>query len=449
MAGKDREEPGELGYGAHRVRLPLEGCNVLLPGAAEPGQNGGKMAEDAVARPRGSPSLAELAKGARSAVILVSGRDRVTRADVFMPPILSALREAGLKNHQISVIAATGTHLPFEKADLPLLVGPEFPNDISVTGHACQDESALTEIGITSRGNRVRVNSRALNADLKILTGRITHHYFAGFTAGRKAVLPGVSAYETILFNHRLVVSGTDDHIVPPTVANGRLSGNPVHEDMMEAAAFFHADFVMNTALDTRHEVMDVFAGDSVEAHHAGCALVDREFAFRGVKAADLVVASCGGAPYDCSFIQTIKTIFNCHHAARDGGVMLVLAECPEGIKKGFHEWAKIASLEQLATEVRRNYNLAGHNSILLRQVLQRIRVILVSSLPKEEVEHLGLIAAATAEDGWRMARNLCDTDMPTTLVIPSGNVTVVDHGTLDPVLAPAAGELDTANRRS
>jgi nickel-dependent lactate racemase len=359
-------------------------------------------------------------------VILVSGADRVTRADLFVPPVLAALRCGGLPPDRARILVATGTHVPFSGADLERVTGYAAPCPVAVEGHDGKDSAGLIEIGRTSSGNVIRVNRRAYETDLKILTGRITYHYFAGFTGGRKAVLPGASAFETITFNHKMVMSGSGARPVHPGARNGNLDDNPIHLDMVEATQLFRPSFLVNTVLDCEHNPIGVFAGDPFVAHRAGCRLVEKLFSVRVPEPVDLAVASCGGDPYDVSFIQAIKTLFNCHTVVKDGGVFLLLAACPQGIKDGFLRWAEYERLPDLAAAVRANYNLTGHNYYLLREILQRIRVVLVSRCPPEYVARLGLIPAASPAEGWQKARAALGRSHPTACAIPFGNVTVL-----------------------
>jgi nickel-dependent lactate racemase len=419
----------ELRYGSERLPSPWhdgESVAVLLPRDVPVVPDPRADVEQSLRLPLDSPPLEQLARSAHSAVILVSGADRVTRADLFMPPLLAALRRGGLPPERTRILVATGTHVPFTPADLQRVTGFAPPCPVAVEGHDCKDHARLIEIGRTSSGNLIRVNRVAYEADLKILTGRITHHYFAGFTGGRKAVLPGVCAYDTIRFNHKLVLSGTGGRPVHPGARNGCLDENPVHRDMIEAARLFRASFVLNTVLSTAHELIGVFAGDVFAAHRTGCWLADEVFAFRTAARYDLAVASCGGEPYDVSFIQAIKTIFNCHRAVRDGGVFLLLAACPQGIRDGFLRWTQYQQMPQLALAVRAKYDLTAHNYYLLREVLGRIHIVLVSQCPPQDVERLGFIRAPNLAEGWRRARDVVGRARPSTCAIPFGNITVL-----------------------
>jgi nickel-dependent lactate racemase len=407
--------------------VPLDGIELLaalVPRAFE--RKAQTAVEEALEQPMASAPFEDFARGARSAAVLVSGKDRVTRADLFMPPLVRALERAGISPARTRVVVATGTHVPYDEADLERIVGPDLDPRIEVVGHDCMRTDGLVVLGRSRFDNEIAVFEPAYAADVKILTGRITHHYFAGFTAGRKAVLPGVCGFATIARNHALVMSGNGVRAVPAGIGNGKLDDNPVHLEMLEAARMFGPSFVLNTVLDASHELAGVFAGDLVDAHLAGCRLVDAHCRLDVAEPARVVFASCGGEPYDISFMQMLKTIFNCHEAVADGGVLVVLAECPQGIRDGFFGWTRYGTRTELAAAVRERYDLTGHNSYLLREVLERIRVVLVSSCERGAVERLGLIPAADVREAHGLALESAGAVRPTAYAIPYGNTTVI-----------------------
>jgi nickel-dependent lactate racemase len=423
--------PIALGYGAQQLPVDLgsaEVLRVLEPGPFEDAPQSDQLVAAALQEPIGSAPLADLASGARTAAILVSGKDRVTGAETFMAPIVDTLTGAGVPMEGITAYMATGTHIPFRPEDRSRVLGPDLDPAVRVVPHDCVDPRLHVDLGPTSLGNRVVVSRGAYEHDVKVLTGRITHHYFAGFTAGRKAVLPGVSALSTIEFNHRLVMSGSDGHPRHPRARNGILEGNPVHQDMVEGATLFQPTFVLNTVVDTRGRVTHAFGGDTFAAHAEGCRVVADLFEVPVDRPAELVVGSPGGAPYDCSFVQALKTLMNTHEAVADGGAFLLLAECPEGIKPEFLQWERGVRFDRLAETVRSHYNLTGHNTVLLREILERITVVLVSACPPDEVAQLGLQPASTWRAGLDHALRAVGSSRPSTYVVPFGNVTVVER---------------------
>ena len=221
-------------------------------------------------------------------------------------------------------------------------------------------------------------------------------HYFAGFSGGRKALIPGVAGFETIQRNHRLTLA--PERGIHPAVAPCSLSENPVHLDMLEAAAMVAPDFCLNTLLDTRGRMLGAVAGHWVRAHEVGCREAQR---FRLVvdEPVDLLITSSGGLPHDCNFMQSIKAVLNLQSIVRPGGFVLWIAQAAGGMHPGFLEWAAIRDDAELDRAVREDYSLTGHNAIMLRRLSRNAQVSLVSDLPRDEVERIGFRAVDSVQD--------------------------------------------------
>jgi nickel-dependent lactate racemase len=320
------------------------------------------------------------------------------------------------------VYLATGTHQKQTDADRRVLLGPAHDR-FECRQHDPRDAGNLIDLGVTSFGTPIRINRAVYESDLKILTGRIAHHYFAGFSGGRKAIAPGVSGFETITANHKLVMNrdGNGRH---PAVFPGNLAGNPVHLDMLEIARAAKPSFCLNTVLNQRHEVTHVFSGDYLAAHQQGCEVVESLCRVPLGEPADLVVASCGGWPYDISFMQVVKTIIGAEQAVADGGVLVVLGQCERGLESGFLDWFDYSSLDDLNRDVLAKYNLKGHNTYWIKSIQSRIRIGLVSDLPAGDVERMGFLPAANAQAGIDAATRMLGRS-PSVLAIPCGNLTV------------------------
>jgi nickel-dependent lactate racemase len=385
------------GSGALSLGVPDGARPRLLDPEAPPWfEEPAKLVRRALDRPIGSPPLRELARGRRSAAILVPGRTRIAGVSDYVPELIGELRAAGLSDDAISIHLATGTHEHHAAADLARLVGEPVAERVSCRFHACHEPETLTPLGTTSRGTPVSVSTDVLEAELKIATGRIVPHYFAGFSGGRKALIPGVAGFETIQRNHRLTLA--PERGIHPAVAPCSLSENPVHLDMLEAAAMVAPDFSLNTLLDTRGRMLGVVAGHWVRAHEVGCREA-RRFRLVVNEPVDLLITSSGGLPHDCNFMQSIKAVLNLQSILRPGGFVLWIAQAAGGMHPGFLEWAAIGDDAELDRAVRENYSLTGHNAIMLRRLVRNARVSLKSDLPREEVERLGFRAVDSAQD--------------------------------------------------
>lgn len=385
------------GSGTVSLRVPNGGrLRLLDPETPSPPEEPAKLVRRALDQPIGSPPLRELARGRRSATILVPGRTRIAGVSDYVPELIDELCAAGLSDDGISIYLATGTHEHHGERDLALLVGDQVAQRVGCRFHACQEPEALTALGTTRRGTPVSVNTGVLEAEVKILTGRIVPHYFAGFSGGRKALIPGVAGFDTILGNHRLTLGR--ERGIHPAAAACSLSENPVHLDMLEAAAMVGPDFCFNTLLDTRGRMLGAVAGHWERAHEVGCGEAQR-FRLRLPEPVDLLITSSGGLPHDCNFMQAIKAVLNLQSIVRPGGSILWIAQAAGGMQPGFLEWAAIEDDAALDRAVREDYSLTGHNSIMLRRLLRNAKVSLKSDLPKEEVQRLGFRAVDDLQD--------------------------------------------------
>jgi nickel-dependent lactate racemase len=419
----------DLPYGLGRVTAPLpDGPRVEHWAGPMSSAAGGAGEREIIARaldePIGAPALDKFAAGARRVSILISGKDRVAGASAYLPLILERLRAAGVPDDGVEIVCATGTHARHTTADVVALVGPETAARIPFRAHDCQAAGAFADLGLTSFGTPVHFDRRVVDADLRVLTGRITHHYFAGFSGGRKSLLPGVASRETILANHARVLDFRGGCHVGEAVFGGSLAGNPVHEDMVQAARKVGPSFVVNTLLDVEHHISGTFAGELEQAHEAGCRFAEETAVFAPQEPADILVASAGGYPYDINFIQSVKTLFNHAQGLREGGVFVLVAEAAQGILGGMKRWMGIEDRAALAAAIAAAYDLSAHNSWMLRDLVETRHVVLVSALPAAEVAALRLTPAATLTEALDHAYRWMGAPPRLVRVLPYGNVT-------------------------
>lgn len=415
-----------LGYGGEDIEISIE--RGVLRGVCVPVHAAGVPDPENAIRasllsPIDAAPLREFARGGRNAAILISGRDRVTRSDIFVKILADELNAAGITDETISVFLATGTHQKQTPEDIRSLLGPEAGARLRVVQHDPRDEANLIRLGRTSRGTPIAINRAVYETDIKILTGRIAHHYFAGFSGGRKAIAPGVAGLDTIVANHKLVMRA-DGNGRDTRVEAGRLAGNPVHEDMIEIAAAAGPAFCLNTVLNPDHEITHVVSGHPPAAHEAGCRIVESLFRLDPGERADVVLASCGGWPYDISFMQVLKTVVAASPTVADGGVLVVFGECERGLEPGFLDWFQYASLGELNRAVLANYNLKGHNTYWIREIQSRIRIVLVSRLAAADVAAMGFIPASGPAAALDIALNAVG-ENATILAVPYANITV------------------------
>ncbi|HET9275106.1 MAG TPA: nickel-dependent lactate racemase, partial [Gemmatimonadales bacterium] len=356
----------ELAFSLSRGRL----ISRLEPLSSESEGGSPELLSRALEAPIGSPRLADLARGKRSAAILIPGKARVAGTRDYVAALIAELNAARVPDSGIEVFLADGTHEQHLESDILALLGERLAARIRCLGHDSRDEKELVPVGTTSFGTPVLFNRRVLEAEVKILTGRIVPHYFAGFSGGRKALVPGVAGFRTILANHRLTLG--PEAGIHPAVAPCSLEGNPVHLDMVEGARLARPDFCLNTLFDARDRLSDVVAGDVEAAHEEGCRRARDLLRLSLAEPVDALITSAGGHPYDYNFMQSLKAVFNVQDIVRPGGAVLWVAECPSGIHPAFLPWAAIDSDAELDAAVRRKYALTGHNSLMLRRLVRR-----------------------------------------------------------------------------
>lgn len=272
-----------------------------------------------------SPPLSMLARGRQNACVVISDFTRPVPNQVILPPLLRTLEEAGIPREKITLLVATGMHRPNLGDELAALVGRDIMNHYTIVNHYCRDPGSFRKIDEIDTAP-IEINPHYLDADLKILTGLIEPHFYAGYSGGRKAILPGISSFETMKFMHSYKMI---DH---PNVTNCLLEGNPFHEYGIRVAERVGADFILNVVINKERQTAGVFAGHYNQAHLAGCAMVADHAIVELDRPADLVITSGGGYPLDATFYQISKALICAKDILTKGGTILVVCECREGL---------------------------------------------------------------------------------------------------------------------
>ncbi len=318
-----------LKYGTRGLEIDLPQTpgflGVLAPSEPEALADPGAAVAQGLAVPIQSPSLADLARGRRDAVVVISDVTRPVPNPLLLPPILGTLEGQGIPRERILILVATGMHRPSTPDELARLVGPEVAGTYEVVDHLSKRREDMVAVGSIGGKIPALVNRRYVEADLKILTGFIEPHLWAGYSGGRKSVLPGVSSLETLQFMHG------PEMVAHPRCKYGVLEGNPFHEAGLEVMALAGADFVVNVTLDTAKRVTGVFAGHPVEAHLEGCQFLGRHCIHELDAPLDFAVTSNAGAPLDCNLYQTVKGITGAAAGVKPGGDILIASQCLEG----------------------------------------------------------------------------------------------------------------------
>jgi nickel-dependent lactate racemase len=316
------------------LRYGREGLPVTLPDGVDvvttrfvPGLLDEAAAiREALRQPIGSAPLAELVKPGDTVVVAHSDITRATPNARLLPVLLAELEDAGVAREDITLLNALGTHRPQTEAELRAMLGDTIVERYRCLQHDGNDDAGLVALGYTSFGHPVRVNRHFMEADVRILTGLIEPHFFAGFSGGPKGVLPALAGAESVITNHGRAM------IAHPKATWGYTEGNPIWEEMREVALMTHPTFLLNVTINTAGQMTGVFAGKMLAAHAAGCAFV-REHAMVSVDAPyDIVVTTNGGYPLDQNLYQAVKGISAANEIVREGGAIVVAAACADGI---------------------------------------------------------------------------------------------------------------------
>jgi len=390
--------------------------------------------ERALKEPIGSRKLSEVVKPEHKVAIVVDDATRPVPSDVMVLPLLVELSAAGVKDENVTIIFACGLHRAVKQEEAIMLLGEEVFNRVKAISHDCKAQD-LVYVGTTQKhGTKVYLNRVFAEADVRILTGDVCLHYYAGYGGGRKSVLPGVSGEETIKYNHAMLLDAN--------ARTGILDGNPVHEDMLEAARLAKVDFILNVVTNGKGELVKAFAGDLEQAFSEGVKLVDEMYRVTVDRRTDIVVISSGGNPADVNLFQAFKSVDNALEVVKRGGVIILVAECPEGHgNQVFYDWmVKYGELKAVEREIKRNFVFGGHKAYYLLQALQNHQIILVSSMPDYYASNIFKLKTARAvNDALNEAFNIAGKNARV-WTMPYGNFTLPEVKAVEEQNVPVSG---------
>ncbi len=413
------------GKGSVTVDLPEDRITTVVTGKDSPALPDLEAAYlHALDHPIDSAPLRYMVKPGETVAIAVSDITRVWQQnDRTLPLLLNYLNEAGIPDDRIRVIIAVGGHRQNTESEFLEICSPAVCHRVRVVNHKAWERENMVPIGRTSRGTEVAINTIAAEADRILLTGGVVYHYMVGYGGGRKSVIPGICALETIKQNHlhilgREVGSGTN-----PICASAVTDGNPLHEDMMEIAALARPDFLVNIVPNLAGDIAGVFAGNWASAWWKATRMVDEIYGVPIPALSDIVIATAGGYPKDINLYQTQKTIDNACHAMKPGGAAIILAECPDIREpKEFFDWFEYTDRLEMEKALRADYVLAGWLAFHQHEYRDKGLIILVTR-PENfaYAEKARLHPAASVEEALRIARSHCRVERPTLTVMPQG----------------------------
>ena len=407
-----------LAYGRGSQEIVVGGDNraiVLEPKPSSGNADVATIVREAINNPIGTSRLCELAAPGKRIAIIVSDITRPCPTSTLLPFVLEELSCAGVSNEDIMIVFGVGSHRKHTEEEKEALVGPEIYREFRCVD---SDVTKVAYLGETRRGTPVEVFVPVAQANLKIVLGNFEFHYFVGYSGGVKGAIPGVASLRTIQANHSLMVE--------PNAVAGHYEDNPVRQDIEEAGAMLGIDFVLNVVLDADFNIVAAVAGDPLKSHTVGRKILNAQNMVDLNDYADVVVVSAGGYPKDIDLYQSQKALDNARLAVRQGGVIVLVAECRDGMGHGtFADWMTAGHTpDQLIQRIRDNFVLGGHKAAAIALTMKQADIYLVSSFADEQVKRMGLRPFANAAEAVATALHQAGAGA-TVAIMPHGGATV------------------------
>lgn len=406
------------GYGKTFKEFDIDDNNVmaeLKQNSVDTQLTGHEEVRRSLENPIGTGRLSTIVKPSESIVIITSDITRPMPSKIVLPPLLDELSEAGVSFEDITIVFALGSHRKHTEDEKKYLVGEEVYNKVKCID---SDPDHCKMLGTTSRGTPVEIFDKVADADRIICLGNIEYHYFAGYSGGVKAIMPGVSTRAAIQANHSAMVKDA--------ARAGAIEDNPVRQDIEEVVNFLPVDFILNVVLDENKTIIKAVAGHHVLAHREGCSFLDSLYKIKIPERADIVITTPGGFPKDINLYQAQKALDNAKHAVREGGIIILLASCTEGYGETvFERWINNStSPDDLVMKIRDNFELGGHKAAAIALVEKKARVFIVSDMPHEMSKKLYMESFNSMEEALTTAFSQLGQDARV-LLMPHGGSTL------------------------
>ena len=411
----------EFKIGTRIQSVSVEEKNVIaiLEPEEAPSDENAKSEEElvisALENPIGSKRLKDIIGPDEKIVIVTSDVTRPMPTARVMPALLDELYAGGARPENITLVVALGIHRAQTEEELRKIAGERAYSEIKVVNSTPDD---TVHLGYTKAGTPIDYSRIVVEADRRICLGNIEFHYFAGYSGGGKALMPGVSTRAAIQNNHSMMV---DDR-----ACAGNIKDNPVRNDIEEAAAALGIDFILNVVLDAHKKIVCAVAGDSVKAHREGCRFLEELYLSPIPERADIVIVSQAGAPKDLNLYQTQKALDNSKHAIKDGGVIILVGACQEGFGEDtFEEWlTKAESPKQIIDRLSQHFVLGGHKAAAIAMVMQHADIYLVSDMDPAIVRSIFMTPFTSVQEAYDAARKKLGDDA-TLIAMPYGGSTL------------------------
>lgn len=403
----------EMKYGQGTMKALIEEENLLQiieSNEFKQDKNEDEIISEALCNPIDSKRLKDIVHKGQTVCIIISDITRSwQKPNKFLYKIVEELNAGGIKDEDITFLCAQGSHRKQTKEEHEILLGKELSNRFEVYDHDCFDEDSMVYLGETSYKTPVIVNKKAVLCDHIVLTGAIIYHFLAGWSGGKKSILPGISSFKTISSNHSLSLNEGLGSGAREFVCSGNIAGNPVHDDMMQAAAMVKPSFMFNVIMGPDGNIAGAVAGNYITAHEAGRKLVDSIDGVNIKKKSDIVIASAGGYPKDINLYQSIKTLMNAKEAVVDGGTIIILAQCSEGIGEVKDIKDIILNFDNIIDReknLRENYTISKYVGYFFCESGEKYKLILVSEIDPELLKKTKIVLSKTLGEALEIAYN-------------------------------------------
>ena len=369
----------------------------------------------ALENPIDSKRLSQIVGRGERVVIITSDITRPMPSKTVLPALIEELALGGIKDEDIKIVFALGSHRKQTEDEMKSLVGEEIYRRIRCVD---SDPKDCMRLGFTSSGTPVDIYSEVAKADRRICIGNIEFHYFAGYSGGAKVLMPGVSSREAIQANHSAMVK--------KSAKAGAIDDNPVRQDIEEVVHYVPIDFLLNVVLDEKKNIIKAFAGHYKFAHRDGCKFLDSLYKVPIPKLADIVITTPGGYPKDINLYQAQKALDNAKHAVKEGGIIILLASCAEGLgEEVFERWIMASETpEKMIQDIQSNFELGGHKAAAIALVREKAKIFIVSDLDKTIAEKIFMESFNSMEEALKHAFELVGSDAQVVLM-PYGGSTL------------------------
>lgn len=379
----------------------------------------GRIVEEALDTPIDAPKLDDILEKTSKISILVTDKTRATPNSLIIPILLSRMRRAGVNIEYIDIVVANGLHEPMNKSELESFLGRDIVSEYNVVNHIADDEDSIEYIGKTMFGTELYVNRVVSRSSFRIAVGLVEPHFFAGYSGGRKLILPGVAGVRSVYMNHSFKM------IAHPLADYGYLDGNPINEDMMNAASMVGLEYTVNIVLDKSKRIIYASSGDYIGAYRRAVDFLSSLVRIHIPFQADITITSNGGYPLDRNLYQAVKGMVTASRATREGGVVIIVSECRDGV--GHRDFKELASIykdpHKILEYIEANEPLRDQWEVQkLAQVLCKNNVILVSKgIREEDALDMNLLYASSLEEAFREALRIIGRSDVKVLSIPEG----------------------------